>query len=396
VNQALFWLAGALVGWTYAGFPALVVLRARLRPRPHARADITPTVSVVIAAHDEAASIGDRVDNLLALDYPADRLEIVIASDGSTDGTAATAARRGDPRVRVLDLPRVGKATALNSAVEASTGSIIVFSDANTTFASDAVRVLVRSFADDEVGGVAGNQVYGSDGLEADRATVAAVGEHRYWDMDRLVKLAESRGGNVISATGAIYALRRELFRPVPDGVTDDFVTSTQVVRQGRRLVFEPDAIAVEPVAGAGGREYGRKVRIMTRGLRGVATARELLDPRRSGFYALQLLTHKVLRRMVVVPLLVVAAVTPSLWNEGAIYRVAAVGQAAVYGLGAAGLALRDRPAGRRPWFALPAFFCLVNIASLHAALNLVTGRRIDRWQPARRPDAATDGAPGR
>jgi GT2 family glycosyltransferase len=396
VNQALFWLAGALVGWTYAGFPALVVLRARLRPRPHARADITPNVSVVIAAHDEAASIGDRVDNLLALDYPADRLEIVIASDGSTDGTAATAARRGDPRVRVLDLPRVGKATALNSAVEASTGSIIVFSDANTTFASDAVRVLVRSFADDEVGGVAGNQVYGSDGLEADRATAAAVGEHRYWDMDRLVKLAESRGGNVISATGAIYALRRELFRPVPDGVTDDFVTSTQVVRQGRRLVFEPDAIAVEPVAGAGGREYGRKVRIMTRGLRGVATARELLDPRRSGFYALQLLTHKVLRRMVVVPLLVVAAVTPSLWNEGAIYRVAAVGQAAVYGLGAAGLALRDRPAGRRPWFALPAFFCLVNIASLHAALNLVTGRRIDRWQPARRPDAATDGAPGR
>ncbi len=396
MNQALFWLAGALVGWTYAGFPALVVLRARLRPRPHARADITPTVSVVIAAHDEAASIGDRVDNLLALDYPADRLEIVIASDGSTDGTAATAARRGDPRVRVLDLPRVGKATALNSAVEASTGSIIVFSDANTTFASDAVRVLVRSFADDEVGGVAGNQVYGSDGLEADRATAAAVGEHRYWDMDRLVKLAESRGGNVISATGAIYALRRELFRPVPDGVTDDFVTSTQVVRQGRRLVFEPDAIAVEPVAGAGGREYGRKVRIMTRGLRGVATARELLDPRRSGFYALQLLTHKVLRRMVVVPLLVVAAVTPSLWNDGAIYRVAAVGQAAVYGLGAAGLALRDRPAGRRPWFALPAFFCLVNIASLHAALNLVTGRRIDRWQPARRPDAATDGAPGR
>ncbi len=330
MNQALFWLAGALVGWTYAGFPALVVLRARLRPRPHARADITPSVSVVIAAHDEEASIGERVDNLLALDYPADCLEIVIASDGSTDGTAATAARRGDPRVRVLDLPRVGKAAALNSAVEASKGSIIVFSDANTTFASDAVRVLVRSFADDEVGGVAGNQVYGSDSPEAHRATAAGVGERRYWDMDRLVKLAESRGGNVISATGAIYAVRRELFRPVPDGVTDDFVTSTQVVRQGRRLVFEPDAVAVEPVAGAGSREYGRKVRIMTRGLRGVATARELLDPRRSGFYALQLLTHKVLRRMVVVPLLVVAAVTPSLWNEGVIYRVAAVGQAAV------------------------------------------------------------------
>ena len=394
MNQALFWLAGAVVGWTYAGFPALVVLRARLRPRPHERRDITPSVSIIIAAHDEAASIGDRVDNLLALDYPADRLEIVIASDGSTDGTPAAAARREDPRVQVLDLSRVGKATALNSAVAASKGSILVFSDANTAFARDAVRVLVRSFADDEVGGVAGNQVYHSNGVHPGDATAAGVGERRYWDMDRLVKVAESRGGNVISATGAIYALRRELFRPVPDGVTDDFVTSTQVVRQRRRLVFEPDAVAVEPVAGAGSREYGRKVRIMTRGLRGVATARELLDPRRSGFYAVQLLTHKILRRLVVVPLLVVAAVTPSLWNEGAIYRVAAVGQAAVYGLGVAGLALRDRPAGRRPWFALPAFFCLVNVASLHAVLNLLTGRRIDRWQPVRRPDGAAGTVP--
>lgn len=398
MNRAIFWLAAAVVGWTYAGFPAFVVLRARLRPRPHTQADITPTVSVVIAAHDEQDVIGARVDNLLALEYPPDRLEVVIASDGSTDATAALAARRGDPRVRVLDLPRVGKATALNSAVEASTGSILLFSDANTTFAPDAVRVLVRSFADDEVGGVAGNQLYLRDDVASGLAagTAAGVGERRYWDMDRVVKVAESRGGNVISATGAIYALRRELFRPVPDGVTDDFATSTQVVRQGRRLVFEPGAVAVEPVAGGSRREYGRKVRIMTRGLRGVAAARELLDPRRSGFYALQLLTHKVLRRLMVVPLLVVAAVTPSLWNDGAIYRAAAVGQVAVYGLGAAGLALRDHPAGRRPWFALPAFFCLVNIASAHAVWNLVTGRRIDRWRPARDAVLPTETGPSR
>jgi GT2 family glycosyltransferase len=398
VNRVIFWVAAAAVGWTYAGFPAFVVLRARLRPRPHEQADITPTVSVIIAAHDEQDVIGARVDNLLALDYPPDRLEIVIASDGSTDGTATLAAGRGDPRVRVLDLPRVGKATALNSAVAASAGSILVFSDANTAFAADAVRVLVRSFADDEVGGVAGNQLYLRDGAAGgvEGATAAGVGERRYWDMDRVVKVAESRGGNVISATGAIYALRRELFRPVPDGVTDDFVTSTQVVRQGRRLVFEPGAVAVEPVAGASRREYGRKVRIMTRGLRGVAAARELLDPRRSGFYAIQLLTHKVLRRLMVVPLVVVAAVTPSLWNDGAIYRAAAVGQVAVYGLGAAGLALRDHPAGRRPWFALPAFFCLVNIASVHAVWNLLTGRRIDRWRPTRDPVLPTEIGPSR
>jgi glycosyltransferase involved in cell wall biosynthesis len=395
----LFWLAVGLVGYTYVGFPLIVLLRSRFRPRPHTTADITPTVSVIIAAHDEAASIGPRVDNLLALDYPADRLEVVIASDGSTDATVDEVRRRADPRVRVLDLPRTGKATALNTAVAASTGEILVFSDANTAYAPDAVRQLVRSFADPEVGGVAGNQVYlpasATNGpTDPAAATAVGAGERSYWDFDRLVKDAESLGGSVISATGAIYAMRRELFVEVPDGVTDDFVTSTRVIAADRRLVFEPAAVALEPVAGSSGREYRRKVRIMTRGLRGVAVARGLLDPRRSGFYALQLLTHKVLRRLMAIPLLVIAATSVALWDDGPIYKVAVIGQAGVYGLGAIGLALRDRPAGRRPWFAIPAFFVLVNVASLHALLNLLSGRRIDRWQPARRLDGSTDGAP--
>jgi cellulose synthase/poly-beta-1,6-N-acetylglucosamine synthase-like glycosyltransferase len=386
----LFWLATAVVVYTYAGFPLLVLLRARLRPRPHARADVTPSVSVVIAAHDEEASIGPRVDNLLGIDYPRDRIEFVIASDGSTDRTVAEARRRDDARVRILDLPRNGKATALNAAVAASRGEILVFSDANTAYAPDAIRMLVRSFADPTVGGVAGNQVYlpastsvrpGDDGA----ATAVGVGERSYWDFDRLVKDAESLGGSVISATGAMYAIRRELFREVPDGVTDDFVTSTRVIAADRRLVFEPAAIAYEPVAGSSAREYRRKVRIMTRGLRGVAVARDLLDPARHGFYALQLLTHKVLRRLMAIPLIVIFVTSLFLWDDGPIYRVAVVGQLVVYGLGIVGLLLRDRPAGRRPWFAIPSFFLLVNIASLHALWNLLSGRRIDRWQPVRR-----------
>ena len=388
----LFWLATAVVVYTYVGFPLLVLLRARLRPRPHARADVTPSASVVIAAHDEEASIGPRVDNLLGLDYPPDRIEFVIASDGSTDRTVAEARRRDDPRVHVLDLPRTGKATTLNAAVAASSGEILVFSDANTAYAPDAIRMLVRSFADPTVGGVAGNQVYlpastsvssvpGDDGA----ATAVGVGERSYWDFDRLVKDAESLGGSVISATGAMYAIRRELFREVPDGVTDDFVTSTRVIAAGRRLVFEPAAIAYEPVAGSSAREYRRKVRIMTRGLRGVAVARDLLDPARHGFYALQLLTHKVLRRLMAIPLIVIFVTSLFLWDDGPIYRVAVVGQLLVYGLGVIGLLLRDRRAGRRPWFAIPSFFLLVNIASLHALWNLLSGRRIDRWQPVRR-----------
>jgi cellulose synthase/poly-beta-1,6-N-acetylglucosamine synthase-like glycosyltransferase len=395
MSALLFWLATGLIGYTYVGFPLLVMLRARLRPRPHATADVTPSASVIIAAHEEEASIGARVDNLLAVDYPPERLEIVIASDGSTDRTVAEARRRDDPRVRVLDLPRTGKATALNAAVTASTGEILVFSDANTAYAPDAIRQLVRSFADPEVGGVAGNQVYlkamPGTPVDASDATAIGAGERSYWDFDRVLKDAESLGGSVISATGAIYAIRRELFREVPDGVTDDFMTSTRVIAAGRRLVFEPNAVALEPVAGSSRGEYKRKVRIMTRGLRGVAMARGLLDPRRYGFYAVQLFTHKVLRRLMAIPLLVIAATSLTLWESGPIYRVAVLGQVLVYGLGAIGLGLRGHRAGRRPWFSLPAFFVLVNVASLHAAWNLVSGHRIDRWQPARRPESAAE-----
>lgn len=387
--QALFWLASGLVAWTYVGFPAVALIRARVRPRPVQAADVTPTVTVVLAAHDEAAAIGGRVDDLLRQDYPADRFRIVVASDGSTDDTVAEARRAGDPRVDVLDLPRVGKATALNSAVAHAQGEVLVFTDANTAFATDAIRRLVRPFADPEVGGVAGDQVYLRSQPVDDGA--ANVGERGYWDLDRIVKHAESLGGSVISATGAIYAIRRELFVTVPEGVTDDFVTSTRVIQQGRRLVFEPTARAFEPTAGSGSREYRRKVRIMTRGLRGVAAVRSLLDPRRSGFYAIQLLTHKVLRRVMVIPLGAIAIASVALWSDGILYRTAALGQIAVYGLGLVGLATRDRPVGRQPLLALPAFFCLVNIASLHAIANLVTGRRIDRWTPIRRDEPATD-----
>ena len=255
-----------MLAYTYLLFPALVVLRALLRPRPHASADIAPPVSIVIAAYNEAATIGAKLENLLSLDYPRDRLEVVIASDGSEDGTDEIVRAHANGTVRLLSLPRRGKAEALNAAVAAASGEILVFSDANSIYAPDAVRALVRPFADPTVGGVAGDQRYlvagGSDGV--------AAGEQSYWDFDRLLKLTESRAGNVISATGAIYAVRRSLFRPVPVGVTDDFATSTSVIAQGYRLVFAPDAVAYEPVAPAVELEFGRKVRVITRGLRGL------------------------------------------------------------------------------------------------------------------------------
>jgi cellulose synthase/poly-beta-1,6-N-acetylglucosamine synthase-like glycosyltransferase len=380
VRRAAFVGAAALVGYTYVAFPALVLVRARLRPRPHRSAPITPSVSLVIAARNEAVALPVKLDNLLALDYPPERLEVVIASDGSDDGTDAIAAARGNGRVRVLSLPRVGKAAALNAAVAASSGEIVVFSDANSLYAPDALRALVAPFADPSVGGVAGDQRYVGD----DTGEPVATGERRYWDLDRMVKRAESRGGNAISATGAIYAVRRELFRPVPAGVTDDFATSTAVIAQGRRLVFAPEAVAYEPVAASGGAEFERKVRVMTRGLNAVVARRELLDPRRHGFYALQLLSHKVLRRTMALPLAVLALSSAAEARRSRLFGAVAAAQGAVYALGLAGLLMGRRAAGAPRVVALPAYFCLVNLASVRAMWNVARRRGIDRWEPRR------------
>jgi len=380
----------ALILYTYLLFPLILLGRAFVRPRPFEQRDTEPFVTLIIAAHNEAASIGDKLDNTVRLDYPADRLEVIVASDGSDDGTNEIVDRYAD-RVRLLALPRNGKASAMNAAIEQASGEVIVFSDANSTYAEDAIRALVRPFADPRVGGVAGNQRYRTSGHQPSNG---AGGEQAYWSFDRLLKVAESRAGNAISATGAIYAIRRSLVGAVPEGVTDDFAVSSSVIAQGYRLVFAPDAVAYESPAASGGAEFGRKVRVITRGLRGVLVRRELLNPFRYGFYAVQLFSHKVLRRLMVIPLLLVAATTGLLWSRGATYRFAAIAQLVFYALGATGIALEGSQMARRRILAAPAYFVMVNAACLVAIWNLLRGRRIDRWDSPRTSRTEEGGAP--
>jgi cellulose synthase/poly-beta-1,6-N-acetylglucosamine synthase-like glycosyltransferase len=379
IRRLAFWSATGLVAFTYVGAPLLILVRAVVRPRPVTTAPIEPTITVVLAAHNEAASIGARLANLGALDYPAERVDVVVASDGSDDATVAIATAAAGDRVTVLDLARVGKAAALDAAVARATGEIVVFTDANTTFAFDALRAIVRPFADPTVGGVAGNQVYVRGG-----DTPEATGERGYWDFDRVMKRAESAAGSTVSATGAIYAVRRELVPPIIAGVTDDFYTSTAVIDRGRRLVFAEDAIAYEAPAQSTGDEYGRKRRIIGRGFRGVLARRALMDPRRTGFYAVQLGWHKVLRRLMAVPILIVGVSSLSLARDHRFYRTLSVMQILGYGLAAIGILAPRSRIGRSKPVALGSFVVLVNIASLHAALDVIRGRRIERWVPTR------------
>ena len=379
MTRAAFWASVALLVYTYVVFPIGVIVRGLVRQRPHRSAEITPRVSIVLAARNEVGVIGRRLANIAALDYPAERLETIIVSDGSEDGTDDAVRAAGEPRVRLLSPGRVGKGQALGLGVAEATGEILVFTDANSMFEPGAVRALVRPFADPAVGGVAGNQVYRRDS----NRDVAASGERSYWDFDRLMKRSLSRAGTLTSATGAIYAIRREIFRPIPEGVTDDLMNSLQVHRQGWRMVFAEDAVAYESVAGSRRLEFRRKARVATRGLRGVFVRRELLDPRRYGFLSLQIATHKVLLRTMAVPLVALAASSVALAPRGGIYRLAALAQTAFYGVGVAGLALNAARIGSHRLLTFPAYFVLANAAALTAVWNLVRGRRIDRWEPA-------------
>ncbi len=386
----MLWVTASVIVYTYLVFPLIVLLRALIWKRPHSSNDITPTISLIIAAHNEVKSIGSKLDNILALDYPIDRMNVLIASDGSTDGTDDVVRAYETRGILLLSLPRRGKATAINEAVKTTRGDILVFSDANSMFAPDAIQALVRPFADPGVGGVAGDQRYVKDrgtGLTADP-------ERSYWSFDRWLKKCEGCSGNVISATGAIYAIRRSLFQLVPDGVTDDFVTSTAVIAQGHRLVFAPDAIAYEPVARSSGAEFGRKVRVITRGLRGVVVMRRLLNPFRYGFYSLQLFSHKVLRRLVVFPLLLFVGFSIVSWRHGPLYQGATLVQILFYGLAIVGMLLGHTRLGTVKLFSMPFFFCMVNTAALVAAMNMLRGHQITIWEPHRLPVTVTEESP--
>ena len=377
----VFWACVVMVLYTYAGYPLLALVASKLVDRRVRKVPACPSVSVIIAAFNEAAGIQGRLRNVLASAYAPDRLEVVVVSDGSTDDTVGLAAAVDPARVRVLAAPRKGKAAALAAGVKAARGDILIFTDANTVFDRDAVAALVLDFGDEEVGGVVGHTGY----VLAEDTEGAGRGEHLYWSYDTWLKHLETRTGSVVSAHGGMYAIRRELFEPLTDpSVTDDFAISTAVVAKGKRLVFEPAARGYELTMSTSGSEFSRRVRLMTRGLRGVLMRRNLLNPFRHGFYAIALASRKVVRRLAPLafpPLLMSSFL---LAGEGWVYAGIAGAQLSVLALGAIGGVLRAHPLGRRAALYGPFFFCMANAAAALALWNVMRGRRIEVWTPQR------------
>jgi cellulose synthase/poly-beta-1,6-N-acetylglucosamine synthase-like glycosyltransferase len=328
--KAAFWGSLGALAWTHVGYPVAVAALARARGRQIRREDVTPEVDVVVAAHDEEAVIGRRVENLLELDYPAERMRIVVASDGSTDRTneivRELAERSG--RVELLECERAGKATAQNTAVAQSEAEVVAFSDANSRWEPDALRKLVRSFADPEVGYVCGQLR-----LEAPEG---ANQEGLYWRYELWQRESESAVGSITAGNGAIYAVRRFDYLGYDDPrIGHDFGLPFRLVQRGRRAVYDAEAIAWEKPATEVEDEYGRKVRMMTRSWRPLldGSLAKTGDP----LFLAELVSHRVLRYGSGVLHLVLLGSSIALAGKGRVYRLALADQLCFLALAAAG-----------------------------------------------------------
>lgn len=382
--EIVFWLSVTLIAYIYFGYPLLVIIRGLVWKRPFLRGDDLPSLSVIIVAHNEAAIIRRRIENVLALDYPSEKLEFIVASDGSDDGTNEIILEYKGHGVIPAIFPRVGKNRALNSAVALATNELLVFSDANSIFAQDALQKLASPFADPSVGGVAGNQTYAPEERES---AATGFGEKLYWRFDQLLKHYQGLSGNVISATGAIYAIRRSLFQSIPTGVCDDAVVSYRVIAAGYRLVYEPNAIAYEEVAPSVDAEFTRKARVCVCGLQALTVEPSLFNPLRFGFYSVQLISHKLLRWLVFLPLTTAFLSNLLLVSSHPIYEVSFYLQLVFYGLALltyvasfSGVSFTDVPTAFKALL-IPLYFCTANMAAVVATCRFFLRPPVEVWK---------------
>jgi cellulose synthase/poly-beta-1,6-N-acetylglucosamine synthase-like glycosyltransferase len=378
IEATLFWTAVLLLVYTYAGYPVLAWARARLRSRPPRARSIEPAVTVVLAAHNEAARIGSRIDNLLALDYPPDRLEIVLGSDGSTDGTAERARAAGRDAVSVVAFEfRRGKPAVLNDLVPRARGEIVVLGDARQQFDRDAVRALVAPFADPGVGVVSGELVLTAH----DGATPVADGVGFYWRYEKFIRRHESRADSTPGATGAIYAIRRQLFEPIPaDTILDDVLIPMRVARRGYRVVLEPRARAYDRVAATGNEEFTRKVRTMAGKFQLFAREPWLLSPSGNPLW-LQTVSRIGLRLLA--PLLLVVAFGANLvLAHDKLYATTLAAQVLFYAAAFGGRLFRNARR-RAPLLIVPYVVCLMNWAIVVGLARFLTGRQRVTWDKA-------------
>lgn len=390
LSKSIFWVCLLLVAYTYFLYPvvlffayALAQLRRdceylryrRSRRVPRVDDDASPSISMIIPACNEEAALPAKLLNLLEMDYPLEKMEVIFVSDGSTDGTNAILRRAYDEAVRTVFLPeRGGKANALNLGVAQARHEFLIFSDASTLLAPDALKALVRHFADPRVGVVCGS-------LQFQASAESRQTEGFYWKYEGMLRLMEARLGATLTASGAIYAIRKECYRPLsPRTLLDDFVVPMSARKLHYRVVYDPEAVATDFAADSVDDEFLRRVRIATGSFRAL---RDLVRVPLSGFTGLAFVSHKLLRW--VVPFLLIGVLSSNLFLLGkSFYQVTLLAQLGFYLFAWAGYVFRHRVAVFR--YALVGYFVVaMNLAFLVGFLRFLFGSKEVGWQPVHR-----------
>lgn len=367
----LFWISLVMIAYPYLGYPLWVYLRARFRGRPIRPARVFPSASIVLAVHNEERALPAKLRNLAALHYPKGLLEIVVVSDGSTDGTNRILEASKQEYLRVIVSPEhEGKACALNRGIQAAQGEIVVFTDARQAIAPEALSRLVADFADPMVGCVSGELVM---------AGQPDNGVGSYWNLEKKIRKWESVGGSVIGATGAFYAVRKQLLVPLPpDTILDDVFIPLHVARLGSRVIFEPQARVWDPLRAGLKHEFHRRVRTLVGNYQLLRLAPWVLS--RVNPVRFEFVSHKLLRLLV--PFALVIFFGSSALIRGTFYELCTGLQVVFYSLGALGLfhpklGLVGRLAN------LVLTFLMLNCAAVVAFLNFLTGKKQVWIRPA-------------
>lgn len=376
--NGLFALSVALLTYIYVGYPILVWLLALVFGRKPAHAAITPHVSLLIPAYNEQAHIESRLRNSLALDYPKRQLDIVVASDGSTDGTNSIVAQYRNQGVELIAMPEnIGKSAMLSHVVPKLSGEIVVFTDASSELQPDALRELVAVFADRRVGCASGLYRLKKAG------DLRAEGEGLYWRYETFIKRQESRLHSILGAHGAFYAIRRTLFQPLEEtSINDDYLIPMRIVAQGWRAVYVPSAVAWEREMASLEGEFARRRRIAAGNCQQMVELAALLHPK-YGWVAFTFFSHKVLRTLA--PLFLIAVLASTLWLSQPWLSMAVAAQALLYGSACLGFFLQKRGVHLR-WFSPPMYFCLGNLAMLAGFIKFFFDRKQVAWGRPKTP----------
>jgi len=377
--EFIFWITIGIIFYTYFGYPLLTLFLSLFVNNPVSKSDIEPTVTFLITAYNEEKSIRQKLENTLSLDYPPDKLEIMVASDGSVDNTDNIVREFSDKNVVLHRVEgRVGKTETQNQAVNAAKGDIVIFSDATTTYRNDAIRKIVRNYHDPSIGAVSGRYEY----VNPTGAPVG-LGIILFWKYENFIKSRQTRIKTITGCCGCIYSVLRSAYEPLPRDIISDLVEPLKILEKGYRIAFEPEAVAHEITEETVDEEFSMRVRVITRAMNGLMYVKSLLNPMKYPFVSFQLISHKVLRWLIPF-FLVIIFVSNAMILDNNFYKLLFLGQVVFY-LSAFFAWVMEKYGRKFKLLFLPLYFCVVNIASLRAIFNLIKGRKMAVWETVRK-----------